>query len=111
MTIRDHSACGPECFRCRIMGITVMASALPTRQPIVARTVEREKGLVKDRTSFKRMRDQGMQPAKMRGAAELERHAESRFEVESGKILPARYRQRILEAQKEITKGGVPNIG
>jgi hypothetical protein len=103
--------CDPDtCYSCRVLSVGVMASAFPTRNPIVKRTVEREKQLVRDRTSFKRMSDQGMNPAKMRGAEQLERYAESKHEVETGRILPSQIRERVVEAHDAIKKGEVPNL-
>ena len=107
MTLRDHSACGDECYPCRIRSVGIMASALPTRNPIVKRTVEREKVLVKDRTAFKSMRDQGLQPARLRGAAELARYAESKEEVETGRLIPAPIRDKVIETRKAIAAEGL----
>jgi hypothetical protein len=83
---------------------------MPTRQPEVARTLAGERVLVKDRTAFKQMTDSGLRPAKLRGAAELQRHAESKFEVESGRILPPKIRDRAIETHTAISRGEVPNL-
>ena len=63
------------------------ASAMPTRKPEVVSTVQAEKRLVKDRTAFKAMRDQGIQPARLKGAADLQDRATTKHEIETGKLI------------------------
>lgn len=60
-----------------------------------------EKGLDVDRPAYKRMRDEGLQPKGLKGAAELEKHATSKWEVEAGRILPADQAKRIDAANAE----------
>ena len=92
------------CYSCRVLSVGVIGIK-------TAEDNHRERVLTKDRSAFKSMRDDGLQPAKMHGAAELARHAESKWEVENGKILPAPIRDRVLAAQGAIAKGEVPDIG
>lgn len=106
-----EGTCNPDtCYSCRVLSVGIAASAMPTRSPECVETARSEKVLVKDRTAFKQMRDDGMQPAKMHGAADLQRHAESKWEVESGKILPPQVRDRAVEAHEFIAKSGVPDL-
>lgn len=39
-----------------------------------------------DREAYRRLRAQGLQPPRIAGSAQLERHAETRFEVETGAV-------------------------
>lgn len=48
----------------------------------------REKRWAKDMPAYKRLRQQGIQPKTIDGAARLEAEAETRFEIESGQLLP-----------------------
>lgn len=57
-----------------------------------------EKQLDKDRPAYKRLKDEGLQPARMKGAADLERRAQSKFEIEAGRILPDSQAKRVDEA-------------
>jgi hypothetical protein len=57
-----------------------------------------EKRLDKDRPAYKRLKDEGLQPARVSGAAELEKRAQSRWEIEAGRILPDSQAKRVDEA-------------
>lgn len=57
--------------------------------------------LDKDRPAYKRMRDEGLQPKSVRGAARIEANASSVFEVETGRILPQRLANQVDSAQSE----------
>lgn len=78
---------GEECFGCRIQSVSFAASAMPTRKPEAVGTAKAEKQLVKDRTAFKAMRDQGIQPARLKGAADLQDKASTVREIETGKVI------------------------
>jgi hypothetical protein len=60
---------------------------MPSRKPEVIATNEREKRLTKDRDAFKAMRDQGIQPARLGGAAELQDRAHTKHEIETGRLV------------------------
>ena len=106
-----NGTCDPEnCYSCRVASVMISGSALPTRAPEVAKQKARVKQLHRDRTAFKSMTNSGLRPARLNGAQDLERRAESKWEVESGHILPAKIRKRALEAHAEIAKGNVPNL-
>lgn len=51
-------------------------------------TDAREKRWQKDMPAYKRLRQQGLQPKSIDGSARLEAEAETRFEIESGQLLP-----------------------
>ena len=74
------------CFGCKILSVGVAPSAMPSRHPVAATQVYREKELVKDLDAFKRMRVAGQHPRSTRGAAKVESQAESSFEIASGQL-------------------------
>lgn len=53
----------------------------------------REKRWNRDMPAYKRLRDQGYQPAHIDGAADLERDATTRFEIESGQVFKGKEKQ------------------
>jgi hypothetical protein len=57
-----------------------------------------------DRDAYKRMKDDGIQPKGVKGAAHLERHASSRWEIEAGRILPPAESKRIDSAVVEAAQ-------
>jgi hypothetical protein len=63
-----------------------------------------ERQLDKDRPAYKRLKDEGLQPARLKGAAELERRAQSKFEIEAGRILPDAQAKRIDSAVVEAAQ-------
>jgi len=72
----------------RIRSIGFGVGTMPTRHPVSASVEAREKRWAKDMPAYKRMRQQGLQPKTIDGAADIELRAETRFEVESGQVLP-----------------------
>jgi hypothetical protein len=58
----------------------------------------RERTLDKDMSSYKALRQQGLQPKNVNGSAALARDASSRFEVESGQILPDQRSVKLAES-------------
>ena len=89
MVIRTHGVThwDPEgCFGCKARTVGVAPSAMPSRHPVAAGNVLREKDLVKDLDAFKRMRQDGLQPRATRGAAKVASQAESEYEVVSGQF-------------------------
>lgn len=70
-----------------------------------ARAADRfEAALDKDRPAYKRLRDQGLQPRSVKGAAEIEARASSKFEVESGRVLPPKVAKRVDSAVIEAAQ-------
>lgn len=76
----------PDCFRCRVRTQRLQPSAAPTSaDPRLFRDLAEEKTLGKDGEAYKRLRADGYQPKHINGSAHLEQHAETRFEIESGR--------------------------
>ena len=66
----------------------------------VAKTWE-DTTLSADRDAYKRLKDDGIQPKGLKGAAQLEKHASSAWEIEAGRILPPDQSRRIDSANAE----------
>ena len=64
-------------------------------------SVKMEKQLELDRPAYKAMKDQGIQPARLIGAHELMTKAETKFEIESGRLMPGKAKQ-VEAAVKEF---------
>lgn len=76
----------PGCFACRIAGVQMAPSAMPSRRG-GAHAVESnalEAAWSQDMPAYKRLRREGLQPKNVNGSAELERKANTRIEVEHG---------------------------
>ena len=100
----EHDCSGKTCFYCKINSISFSSSAMPTRKPEVAATEKREKQLYKDRSAFKALREQGIQPARLKGAADLQDHATTKREIETGTILPKQIASKVEVAAQELAK-------
>jgi len=83
----EHDCPGETCWYCKVASVSFSASSMPTRNNSVAETNRAEKQLTKDRDAFKAMREQGIQPARLKGAAELQDKAHTKHEIETGKLL------------------------
>jgi len=98
-----HTCSGPDCFGCKIKTVSFAASAMPTRSPDAVRTEAWDKQLHKDRDAFKAMKEQGIQPARLRGAAELQDRAATKHEIETGKIIgDSKLANKVEKTLKEI---------
>jgi hypothetical protein len=79
----------PGCFGCKVAFVSVPASATPSRRAGAshARWVnDTERRWSKDMAAYKRLVNDGLQPPKIDGCAVLESKAETRTEVESGRV-------------------------
>jgi hypothetical protein len=88
MDHREHTEYVEGCFVCKVSTVSFGSSSMPTRHPTAAATEAREKRWKKDMPAYKELRAQGLQPPRIDGSAELVAKAETRFEVESGKVMP-----------------------
>lgn len=61
-----------------------------------------DRDLTTDLDAYKRMRDQGLRPGKMRGARNLERAAEIPQEVQMGMIMPSDLKTALKNGDGEI---------
>lgn len=79
----------PGCFGCKIAHVSVPASVTPTRRDGArhAKWVnETENRWHKDMPAYKRLVQDGLQPPRIDGCAELEAKATSKHEIESGRV-------------------------
>lgn len=72
----------PNCFGCKVAGLNWSSNSTTTRGSKVAEINSTEKNWNKDLPAYKRLRDNGLQPKSVDGAADLERTARSAAEVE-----------------------------
>lgn len=75
------------CFGCRVAGIRMGTNSTTTRGARVAQVNQTERNWTKDMPAYKRLRDEGLQPKRIDGAAEVEKRAKEKWQVETG-ILP-----------------------
>lgn len=95
-------ACAKGC--CETAGEHYRSLSLGTPTPDATSTNQFEAALDKDRPAYKRLREEGLQPARLKGAAELEKRAGSRFEIETGRILPHHLSKRMDSAVVEAAQ-------
>lgn len=83
--------CGKPCncpsYRDHLLSVSVAPSAMPSRSPEVAATKARDGRWQKDMPAYKRLRKDGVQPKSIDGAADIEKRATVKAEVESGQVV------------------------
>jgi hypothetical protein len=72
------------CFGCRIANIRMGTNSTTTRGKEVEQTNKVERNWQKDMPAYKRLRREGLQPKRIDGAAEVEKKAEHKWQVETG---------------------------
>lgn len=70
------------CFGCKIASTSFGANSTTTRGAKVSQTNQTAKNWDKDMPAYKRLRKEGLQPRQIDGAAELEKKATERWQVE-----------------------------
>ena len=100
----EHDCKGDECWYFRVASVSVASSAMPSRRPEAVSTLKAEQKLVKNRSAYKAMVEQGIQPASLGRAAELQDRASTKSEIETGRILPKKLAGKVEEAKKELAK-------
>lgn len=73
-----------ECFGCRVAGIRMGMNSTTSRGSKVAQINKTERQWNVDMPAYKRLRREGLQPKRIDGAAEIEKKAEHKFQVETG---------------------------
>lgn len=79
-----------DCFMCRVSTVQISASALPTRREHVNTMADSWDKQMRDDAAYRRLRKDGLQPARTAGCHELEQVDDSRF-IEA---LPVAYEDR-----------------
>ena len=73
-----------NCFGCRITGVAFAASSMPSRKIDNNRIEATERQWSKDMDAYKRLKQDGLQPAKIDGAREIEQKADHPSQVVTG---------------------------
>ncbi len=79
----------PGCFGCKVASVTFPASVTPTRSAGASHAKwvnDTEAQWHKDMPAYKRLVQDGLQPPKIDGCAELEQRATSRTQIEAGSL-------------------------
>lgn len=72
------------CFGCKVAGVRMGMNTTTTRGRRVAEIDKTERGWQKDMPAYKRLRQNGLQPKSIDGAAEIEKKAKHEWQVETG---------------------------
>ncbi len=72
------------CFACRVSGVRMGMNTTTTRGQNVESINSTERNWQKDMPAYKRLRKEGLQPKSIDGAANVEKKAEHRWQVETG---------------------------
>lgn len=72
------------CFGCRIAGVSFAASSMPSRKLENNRIEATERQWSKDMDAYKRLKQDGLQPANIDGAANIEKKADHPSQVVTG---------------------------
>jgi hypothetical protein len=78
------------CFGCRVAGVSFGANESTTRGAQVKAINQREKGWNRDMPAYKRLREQGLQPRQIDGAALLESSATEKWQIEGTTVAEAK---------------------
>ncbi len=74
------------CFGCKVAGVRIGTNSTTTRGKRVAEINQTERNWNKDMPAYKRLRADGLQPKRIDGAAEVEKKAKEKWQVETGII-------------------------
>ena len=71
-----------------ISGVNIAPSAMPSRNSVIDldATKKAEKAKDADMSAYKRLRQSGLQPKSINGSAHLEKHAETKSEIQAGRL-------------------------
>ncbi len=72
------------CFGCRIAGVSFSASSMPSRKHDNNRIEATERQWSKDMDAYKRLKQDGLQPSQIDGAANIEKKADHSSQVVTG---------------------------
>jgi hypothetical protein len=92
----DDTPAERAAFAEKARSLMVAPSAMPTRSGAAGEKKAWDK-LEKDRDAYKRLRDDGLQPSGIRDSAELEKTAETRMEIEAGRVVRDRRSRKATE--------------
>ena len=78
----------PGCFACRITGVSISAAATPSRRAATVDIMDRDAGFDKDAAAYRRLRKNRVQPKNIKGSAILEKHADTKDQIEGNAKRP-----------------------
>jgi hypothetical protein len=107
LTLPDGT-CSPNCYPCKLKGVTFAQSAMPTRHPNAAATKVGDRRLERDLRAYKAMRHNGVQPRHTRGAADFQAQASSEIEFSMGRIIPDVSKRRRLQEEFDRFDASTP---
>ena len=92
---RTHPVPVDGCFGCKLGSLMLAPSVAATTEwgAAALREKRKEERWAVDMPAYKRLRQQGYQPARIDGSADLESKASTRFEIESGRVYPGMEKQ------------------
>jgi hypothetical protein len=76
------------CFGCKVAGVRMGSNSTTSRGAKVAEINRTERNWNKDMPAYKRLRQQGLSPKSIDGAALLENHATERWQIEGAGTAP-----------------------
>jgi hypothetical protein len=100
----DVVSCGRGCCASFAEHVRSIAIAPSVYNSNVSKQNAYDKSLSADRDAYKRMRDEGLRPAHLKGAATLENRASSEFEITSGRVQPEHIAKRLDAAVTEAAQ-------
>lgn len=72
------------CFGCKVASVSISSAAMPQRKAHSHGINQTEAQWDKDMAAYKRLRNDGLQPRKIDGAAAVESKAQESWQVETG---------------------------
>ena len=88
-------ACARGCCatpRDHYLSVGISSTCLPNKGGPITAIKKREESWEKDMPAYKALREQGLQPPRIDGSAELASKAETKFEINRGKPMPKKVR-------------------
>lgn len=99
----------PDCG----MPANVVLHPFATKSRVTRLTDRGDRTLTRDREAYHRLRMEGLQPKSVNGSADLEKRADTKFEVESGRLYPGEAKKieegeaRVVEIRHEMERRGL----
>lgn len=97
------------CFGCKVSTVMLSAHATPTRSAEVVSIDRMQRRWDKDMPAYKRLRQDGQQPNRIDGSAELEAMATSSTEIERGRKMKGGGK-RFAEVDAAIKAGQLEEV-
>jgi hypothetical protein len=108
---RTHPQHVDGCYACKLTAVNIAPSVMSSSRggARAAQVKATEKQWDKDMAAYKRMRDDGLQPHDLDGAAAWEQSDASKFEIEAGRRFRGITDDKVAVAD-EITRAAVTSV-